>query len=216
MARPWKTDYTTKAVLVRKVDHDKSTLLLDELDAALKIDMEYVEAIRGVLNCGYLRSGTFSMCVGQGANLTVKDFHTFGAKILAGIGSLPRTVASRSIPITLKRRVKHEPVAKWRERDGRAQAAPIDEELLAWAPTAIEPLRAARPEFPAGLRDRAEDVLEPLLAISRIWRATPGLSEPARLPWICWAARRPRTTVSVSSSSRTSAKCSQPTAIRVP
>jgi len=91
------TGYTTKATLVRKVDRQQPTLLLDELDAALKTDVEYVEALRGVLNGGYLRSGTYSMCVGQGANLTDKDFHTFGAKILAGIGTLPRTVASRSI-----------------------------------------------------------------------------------------------------------------------
>jgi hypothetical protein len=166
VARPWMTAYTTKATLVRKVDRQQPTLLLDELDAALKTDQEYVEGVRGVLNSGYLRSGVYSMCVGQGANLTDRDFRTFGPKILAGIGTLPRSVASRSIPIALKRRAKNEPVARWREREGRAEAAPIHDALTAWAPPAINRLRVARPEFPGGLRDRAEDVLEPLVAIA--------------------------------------------------
>src|SRR5439155_5394657 len=42
VARPWLTAYTTKATLVRKVDRQQPTLLLDELDAALKTDKEYV------------------------------------------------------------------------------------------------------------------------------------------------------------------------------
>ena len=108
-------------------------MLLDELDAALNTDREYVEALRGVLNGGYLRSGTYSMCVGQGATLSDKDFHTFCPKVLSGIGTLPRTVATRSVPIQLRRRGRLEPIAKWREREGKAQAAPIAERLAAWA-----------------------------------------------------------------------------------
>jgi hypothetical protein len=46
VARPWMTAYTTKATLVRKVDRQQPTLLLDELDAALKTDQEYVENCR--------------------------------------------------------------------------------------------------------------------------------------------------------------------------
>jgi hypothetical protein len=106
------------------------------------------------------------MCVGQGATLSDKDFHTFCPKVLCGIGTLPRTIATRSVPIQLHRRGRHEPIAKWREREGRAQAAPIADQLVAWAPGAVDSLRAMRPAFPDGLRDRAEDVLEPLLAIA--------------------------------------------------
>ncbi len=107
------------------------------------------------------------MCVGQGANLSVRDFATFSAKALAGIGAaLPGTVVSRAVTIILKRRLKSEPVAKFREREARKEAEPIRKALAAWAPTAVARLRDQRPDMPSGLRDRAEEVLEPLFAIA--------------------------------------------------
>ena len=62
-------------------------------------EKEYAEALRGVLNTGHRRGGKASCCVGQGANITYKDFSTFCPKAIAGIGKLPDTVADRSIPI---------------------------------------------------------------------------------------------------------------------
>ena len=53
VANPWLTGGTTKAALVRKVDKDSPTLLLDESDAAFSGDREYSEALRGVLNNGF-------------------------------------------------------------------------------------------------------------------------------------------------------------------
>ena len=84
--------------------------------------MEYAEALRGLLNSGFARTGTASVCVGQGAALTWKDFSTFCPKAIAGIGRLPSTVESRSIPIALKRRTKGETVEKWRRRAAWAAA----------------------------------------------------------------------------------------------
>jgi hypothetical protein len=57
-------------------------------------------------------------------------------------------------------------VARWRERDGRAHAAPLYRALGRWAGGVVEVLRAARPEIPDELSDRAQDVWEPLLAIA--------------------------------------------------
>jgi hypothetical protein len=76
----------TAAVLARKIDKDRPTLLLDESDAAFKFDSDYSEALRGILNTGYRRSGATSLCVGKGADLAAKDFSTFCPKIIAGIG----------------------------------------------------------------------------------------------------------------------------------
>src|SRR5262249_31014742 len=137
VARPWLTGRTSAAALVRKVDKLSPTLLLDESDATFKGEPEYAEALRGTLNTGYRRSGKTTLCVGQGANLTFRDFSTFCPKAIAGIGELPDTVADRSIRIELKRRKTNEACRRWRARDGQAEARPLGEQLNAWAPTAI-------------------------------------------------------------------------------
>jgi len=60
--RPWFTGRVTAAVLVRrievrKIEADSPNLLLDETDAAFKSDLQYAEALRGILNSGYRRGG---------------------------------------------------------------------------------------------------------------------------------------------------------------
>ncbi|MBI3046850.1 MAG: DUF3631 domain-containing protein [Acidobacteria bacterium] len=160
---PWLTGRTTAAALARKVDRFHPTLLLDESDAAFGGEPEYTEALRGLLNSGYRKSGRATVCIAGGADFA--DFSTFCPKAIAGIGRLPDTVADRSIPIVLRRRRRDEPCARWRERDGRAEAMPIRDRLATWAKEAAA-LRDARPELPDQLSDRAQDVWEPLLAIA--------------------------------------------------
>ncbi len=46
------------AVLPRKIDEERPTLLLDESDAAFGAKSDYSEALRGILNSGYRRSGS--------------------------------------------------------------------------------------------------------------------------------------------------------------
>ena len=166
VAKPWLTQRTSAAVLVRKIDAERPTLLLDESDAAFNGDRDYAEALRGLLNAGYRRSGKASLCVGQGSKITYRDFATFSPKAIAGIGRLPDTVASRAIRIEMKRRTKDEIVAKFHERDAKREAEPIRSELATWSQQANEILQTSRPRMPTGLRDRAEDVCEPLLAIA--------------------------------------------------
>ena len=125
VAEPWLTGRTSAAALVRKVDANSPTLLLDESDAAFNGEKEYAEALRGILNTGYRRSGKSTLCIRQGANFTFRDFSTFCPKAIAGIGKLPDTIVSRAIRIELRRRTKAEPVAKFRERDARIEAEPI-------------------------------------------------------------------------------------------
>ena len=164
--RPWRTDRVSSAVLVRKIDAEHPTLLLDETDATLGKRSEYGEALRGLLNSGYRRGGSSSLCVGHGTGMAYRDFSTFAAKALAGIGELPDTVRDRSIQIMLHRRLASESVERWRERDGHADATRIADQLATWAPAAVPSLQTARPELPETLDDRAADVWEPLLAIA--------------------------------------------------
>jgi hypothetical protein len=166
VARPWLTGRVTSAVLVRKTSAEQPTLLLDESDAAFKGDREYAETLRGVLNAGFRRGGVASLCVGQGANLSYEDFPVYCPKAIAGIGMLPDTVADRSIPIELRRRRLSEKVERFRLRKVGPEALPIRCDASSWAAAHLDKLSTAEPSLPEELDDRAQDIIEPLLAIA--------------------------------------------------
>jgi hypothetical protein len=165
---PWLTGRVTAAVLPRRIEAKQPTLLLDESDTAFASNQEYAETLRGVLNSGYRRSGIYSCCTGQGANLTYKDFPTFCAKAIAGIGKLPDTVADRSIPIRLRRAAKGERGERFRRRNVKPLAEPLRQELEQWAAIYTPRLFEANPTLPEELSDRQQDVCEPLLAIADV------------------------------------------------
>jgi Protein of unknown function (DUF3631) len=165
VARPWSTGRCTAAVLARKIDAECPTLLLDESDAAFGGNKEYTETLRGVLNTGYLRSGRVSLCVTNGKTIDYVDLSTFGPKAIAGIGKLPDTVADRSIPIRLTRKLAREKVERFRRGHVVAQALAIKSAIESWV---IGFCRQAHPE-PQGLDklpDRAADIAEPLLQVA--------------------------------------------------
>jgi hypothetical protein len=165
VANPWLTGRTSVAALVRKVAKQEPTLLLDESDASFASDKEFSEALRGVLNSGYYRGGVYSLCVPP--KWDVRDLPVFCPKAIAGIGSLPDTVESRSIRIELKRKTRREPIERFRRRDAGAEGKMLHAQLADWATSAVvEALTLARPAVPEQLSDRAADVWEPLIAIA--------------------------------------------------
>ncbi len=166
VSKPWLTGRVTAACLIRKVDQVRPTLLLDESDAAFAGEKEYAEALRGILNSGFYSGGVASCCVGQGANVGFKDFQTYCAKAIAGIGVLPDTVADRSIPIRLQRKRPGETVARFRRRHAKGEAVEIKAELSDWITSISDRLKDAEPALPDELSDRQQDGLEPLLAIA--------------------------------------------------
>lgn len=190
VANPWLTGRVTAAVLVRKVDDKKPTLLLDESDAAFGGEKEYAEALRGILNTGHRQGGVSSLCVGKGAEISYKDFSTFCPKAIAGIGKLPDTVADRSIPIRLKRAAPGDVMERFRLRYVKPEAQALHSRLDQWAEGAVNALREARPVLPDELSDRQQDGVEPLLAISDV--AGKGWPELARaaVKELCTEARQ--------------------------
>jgi hypothetical protein len=163
---PWLTGRVTAACLVRKIEAQQPTLLLDESDAAFASDKEYSEALRGVLNTGHRRGGSASCCVGKGANVTFRDFPTFCPKAIAGIGKLPDTVADRCLPIRLRRQAPRERVERFRRRDVEPEAIHLRDRITVWTAARLEHLRNSRPSLPESLTDRQQDGAEPLLAIA--------------------------------------------------
>lgn len=160
---PWFTGRVTSAVLARKVDAECPTLLLDESDAAFKGEKEYSEALRGILNSGYRKGGKSSICVGKGADIGYKDLSTFCPKAIAGIGKLPSTIADRSIPILLKRRMLDEKVEKFYPRKITKEIEHLKEQLDLCKSIKLD---ITVIKIPENLDDRAADCCEPLLAIA--------------------------------------------------
>jgi hypothetical protein len=165
-ANPWLTGRVTAAVLVRKTDQSHPTLLLDESDAAFHGNSDYSQALRGILNSGYERGGTYSMCVRGGGDWAPKDFSTFGPKAIAGIGKLPDTVEDRSIPMRLKRKLPGEECEKFRKRKVRPEAEALHARAAKWSKRNVAKLAEAEPDMPDELNDRQQDVCEPLIAIA--------------------------------------------------
>jgi hypothetical protein len=161
---PWLTGRVTTAVLARKIDKEHPTLLLDESDTAFKGEKEYSQTLRGILNSGYRCTGKSSICIGQGANIGYKDLSTFCPKAIAGIGSLPDTIADRSIPIELRRRSKNETISSFRLKDVGQEATIMKEYIIRW----VSKLKLSdkKPAVPEQLNDRAADCLEPLFVIA--------------------------------------------------
>jgi hypothetical protein len=151
------SEAVTYTVLARR---PRPTLLLDEADAIFgPRTSEKYEGLRAILNSGN-RAGTPVLRVRlNGRSREVEEFDVFGPKAIAGIGDLPATVADRSIPIRLKRRAPHEPVARFRQRDAQAEAAELDFLYESVPDVPVVPV-------PDALPDRAADSWEPLLMIA--------------------------------------------------
>src|SRR4029453_12144657 len=108
-------DERSEAARFRKMEREKPTILLDESDALWGAKTDGREGLRALLNAGYRRGATVPRGVGGRSGVGVQDFPVFGPKALARLaGKLPRTIASRSIPIRLRRRTKGEQAERFR------------------------------------------------------------------------------------------------------
>ena len=163
--KPWKVDGASPAVLFRKIEVDRPTLLFDELDTTFKGDKETAQAIRQVLNAGAKYNGTIARVVGE--NHTPKDFAVFCPKVLAGIGNLPPTVSSRALPITLCRKLTTEKV-DYLDHDNlgiKSKAAELRRRLGDWIEKRAASFKQS-PDFPGILSDRQKDGARILLVIA--------------------------------------------------
>lgn len=155
----------SEAALFRTLAEAPRTLLHDEIDALFKVRNER-EDLRALLNAGHSRGRTVPRMVPNGRGFELKEFPCFAACCLAGIGSLPRTLADRSIPIRLARRLPDEKVERFRRRGVLDEAAELRDRAAAWAEANLKVLADSWPDLPLELDDRAADGWEPLFAIA--------------------------------------------------
>jgi hypothetical protein len=166
-ARPWVTLVPSEAVLFRHIHQKRPTLLLDEVDTIFNPrSADRYEGHRALLNAGHRRGTRVPRCVGTSGKIA--EFEVFCAKALAGIGTLPETIADRSIPIRLSRRKRDEEIAQFKRRTAASEAEVVRQRIEAWTSGdgTLERLRDARPSLPDELSDRMQDGCEGLIAIA--------------------------------------------------
>jgi len=170
VARPLYASNITPAALFRAVEKWKPTLLIDETDAFLNEK----EELRGIINAGHYRSTAYVIRV-VGEALEPKQFCTWGAKALIGIGKIAHTLLDRSVVIELRRKLETERVEKVRHAEADLFDT-IRRKLTRWADDEMSHYKALRPAAIEAIHDRAADNWEPLLAVALL----AGCEWPAR------------------------------------
>lgn len=166
-ARAWVAVLPSEAVVYRKVDAERPTLCLDEMDTVFNPrSADRYEGLRALLNAGNRRGVTVPRCVGPRS--AIVEFATFCPKVLAGIGVLPTTVSDRSIPIHLERKKPDERTLPFRRREVQPLADELRERIEEWAEDHGVEVGSARPAMPAQMNDRAQDGCESLVAIADV------------------------------------------------
>ncbi|MEU1814976.1 DUF3631 domain-containing protein [Streptomyces roseifaciens] len=142
------------------------TLLFDEIDTVFGPKASDNEPLRGFLNSGYRRGAKSLRCVGDGSNQNAGWFSSYCAVALAGLGSLPDTILTRSIIIRMRKKAPNEKAEPYRRRIHEKQGHALRDRLAKWADTIRDAIPEAWPEMPEGVVDRPADVWEPLLAVA--------------------------------------------------
>ncbi|MFD7683354.1 DUF3631 domain-containing protein [Streptomyces sp. NPDC060187] len=166
--RPVATVSASANALYRLVDSAEGlpTVLFDEVDTIFGPKAGADEALRGFLNAGYRRIGGALRCVGDGSNQNAQVFGSYCAVAMAGIGSLPDTVLTRTVIIRMRKRAPNEKIEPYRQGTHEKQGHALRDRLAKWADTVRDRVANAWPEMPEGVTDRPADVWEPLLAVA--------------------------------------------------
>jgi len=173
--RPISASNISSPALYRVIEEARPTLLIDEADTLLSGNDE----LRGILNAGYTRSTAFVVRVGhsraarkegEGSEAEVERpgtpqllrFSCWCPKAIAAIGSLPETLADRSIALRMRRKGPGEELERLRRLDATILRRCCARFVLDHA----EEIATGQPEIPPALHDRAADIWEPLLLLA--------------------------------------------------
>ncbi|MFD7920531.1 DUF3631 domain-containing protein [Streptomyces sp. NPDC059740] len=169
--RPMAAVDASAAALFRSVsgvDGQRPTILFDEIDTVFGPKAGDNEQLRGFINAGHRKGRVMYRCVGDGANQTVQAFPSFCAVAVAGLGSLPDTILTRSVIIRMRRRARNEHVEQYRIGTNEPEGHLLRDRIAAWADQVRDQITGAFPAMPDGVTDRPADVWEPLLAIADV------------------------------------------------
>lgn len=158
--RPLVASNISPSAIFRVIEAHSPTLLIDEADTFLREN----EEARGILNSGHTRQSAYVIRVVGDAH-EPKQFSTWGAKAISGIGTLPETLMDRAVLLELRRKLATEQVERLRYADKQLFKR-LAAMLARYANDAGSAIENMRPSLPDDLNDRAQDNWEPLLAIA--------------------------------------------------
>ncbi|MBE4740469.1 DUF3631 domain-containing protein [Streptomyces caniscabiei] len=166
--RPMVAVNASAAALFRSVSdpNGRPSILFDEIDTVFGPKAGDNEELRGFLNAGHRRKGVTYRCVGD--QQTVTPFPSYAAVAVAGLGSLPDTILTRSVIVRMRRRARNEHVEPFRAGLHEPEGNKLRDRLAQWAEHARGFVMGAWPEMPDGVTDRPADVWEPLLAVADV------------------------------------------------
>jgi hypothetical protein len=152
--------------IFRSLKKGQRVLLFDEVDTIFrkKGKDDPAEDLRALLNAGHRRGATIPRCVGPTHDVT--EFPVFAAAALAGLGDLPETILTRSIPIRMRRRLASERVEQFRRRLHEQEGTLLRDALAYWCAAVSDEVGNAWPVMPDGVTDRLADCWEPLLSVA--------------------------------------------------
>lgn len=157
----------TPAYLFRKIGQSEDvlpTVLFDEVDTIYGPKAAGNEELRALLNSGYRRGAVAGRCVVRGKEVFTEELPSYCAVALAGLGSLPDTVLTRSVVIRMRKRAPSERVEPFRNRVNGPEGEKVRARLARWAATIADDIEW--PDLPPEIQDRDADVWEPLIAVA--------------------------------------------------
>jgi putative DNA primase/helicase len=158
--KPLPTVNMSAAVLYRIIEEAQPTILIDEADTFLEGD----DGLRGILNSGHTRNYA-SVWRCNVDTMKPEGFSTWAAVAIAKIGSLPPTLTSRSIVITMQRKLSTDPVARF-TRLAEPRLKELGRKAARWAADNSATLVNADPDMPSSIGNREADNWRPLVAIA--------------------------------------------------
>lgn len=156
--RAQETESTSEAALFRVVEQAQPTLLMDEADSYVRDNPD----VQRMVKAGTMPNGTALRCVGDSQE--VRQFACHAPMALAGIGSLPDPIESRSIKILMRRRLRNEPLRPM-DKLTQTMGERLARKAARWVQDHLGELREARPNM-GHLINRAADNWRPLFAIA--------------------------------------------------
>jgi hypothetical protein len=163
----------SSSAFFRAIEELQPTLLIDEADTNLRGK----DDLTGILNSGYTKRTAFVWRVcydgaseeGQGGATggssgggRVARYSCWCPKVIAGIGRLHPTLASRCIVVRMHRKRGDEECERMKNLD----ATDLKRKCVRFVMDHGEEVAKAEPQIPKGLANRAADIWEPLLVLA--------------------------------------------------
>jgi putative DNA primase/helicase len=174
--RPEISSNISPAALFRTIEQIRPTVLVDEADTFLVENDE----LRGVLNSGHTRTSAYTRRIEKvGEALVSTKFSTWAAICIAGIGKMHYSITSRSIVVTMQRKMASQKVERLLSRGGKDLDV-LGRKIARWVVDHREQLATlgdVLPDLPDALGNRSADN----------WIELIGLADLIGGDWPAWA-----------------------------